>query len=50
MSARLCHQRRVRAVDEIVNSWLLAHDPGDLTRFHAPLMDFLSAGMEVRRK
>jgi len=30
-------------------SWLLADEPGDLTRFHAPLMDLLSAGMVVRR-
>jgi len=37
------------AVDEIVNSWLLADDPGDLTRFHAPLMDLLSAGMVEHR-
>jgi TetR/AcrR family fatty acid metabolism transcriptional regulator len=37
------------AVDEIVNSWLLADDPGDLTRFHAPLMDLLSAGMAEHR-
>jgi TetR/AcrR family fatty acid metabolism transcriptional regulator len=36
------------AIDEIVNSWLLADEPGDLTRFHGPLMDLLSAGMVVR--
>jgi len=36
------------AIDEVVNSWLLADEPGDLTRFHGPLMDLLSAGMVVR--
>ena len=38
------------AVDEIVNSWLLAGAPGDLTRCHEPLMDLLSAGMVERRE
>jgi len=37
------------AVDEIVNSWLLAGAPGDLTRFHEPLMSLLLAGMVERR-
>ena len=36
------------AVDEIVNSWLLADEPGELVRFLDPLMDFLSNGMGVR--
>jgi TetR/AcrR family fatty acid metabolism transcriptional regulator len=33
------------AVDEIVNTWLLADEPGDLMRMHAPLMDLLTHGM-----
>ena len=33
------------AVDELVNSWLLADEPGDLTRIGAPLLDLLSNGM-----
>ena len=36
------------AVDEIVNSWLLADEPGELVRFLDPLMDFLSNGMGAR--
>lgn len=36
------------AVDEIVNSWLLADEPTDLVRFLDPLMDFLRNGMELR--
>jgi TetR/AcrR family fatty acid metabolism transcriptional regulator len=36
------------AVDEIVNSWLLADEPGELVRFLDPLMDFLSNGMGER--
>ena len=35
------------AVDELVNSWLLADDPGDLVRLSAPLMNLLSHGMVV---
>ena len=37
------------AVDEVVNSWLLADEPGDLVRFLDPLMDFLGSGMAVGR-
>ena len=33
------------AVDELVNSWLLADDPGDLVRLSAPLMNLLTHGM-----
>jgi len=33
------------AVDELVNSWLLAEESWDLVRLHAPLMDLLSHGM-----
>jgi TetR/AcrR family fatty acid metabolism transcriptional regulator len=33
------------SVDEIVNSWLLTDEPGDLVRFLDPLMDFLGSGM-----
>ena len=33
------------AVDELVNSWLLADRPGDLTRYHAPLVQLLFDGM-----
>jgi TetR/AcrR family fatty acid metabolism transcriptional regulator len=33
------------AVDELVNSWLLAEQPGDLMRFHTPLIDLVSGGM-----
>jgi TetR/AcrR family fatty acid metabolism transcriptional regulator len=35
------------AVDELVNSWLLADDPGDLVRLSAPLMNLLTHGMVV---
>ncbi len=35
------------AVDELVNSWLLADDPGDLVRLSAPLMNLLCHGMVV---
>lgn len=33
------------AVDELVNSWLLADDPGDLVRHHGPLLKLLSDGL-----
>ena len=33
------------AVDELVNSWLLSDEPGDLVRLSGPLMDLLSHGM-----
>jgi TetR/AcrR family fatty acid metabolism transcriptional regulator len=33
------------AVDELVNSWLLSEEPGDLARLDGPLMDLLSHGM-----
>ena len=36
------------AVDEVVNSWLLADEPGELSRFLDPLLDFLASGMAVR--
>jgi TetR/AcrR family fatty acid metabolism transcriptional regulator len=36
------------AIDEVVNSWLLADEPGDLVRFLDPLMDFLERGMGVQ--
>ena len=48
VSARFATNIVFGAIDEVVNSWLLADEPGDLTRFHAPLMDLLSAGMVVR--
>ncbi len=35
------------AVDELVNSWLLADDPGDLVRLSTPLMNLLTHGMVV---
>jgi len=34
------------AVDEMVNSWLLSDEPGDLLRHHQPLVDLLFQGME----
>ncbi len=37
-------------VDELVNSWLLAEEPGDLTRIGAPLLDLLSNGMVARER
>ena len=36
------------SVDEIVNSWLLTDEHGDLVRFLDPLMDFLASGMCLR--
>ncbi len=33
------------AVDEAVTSWLLAEEPGDLQRLHAPLVRLLCTGM-----
>jgi len=33
------------AVDEMVNSWLLSDEPGDLLRHHQPLVDLLFQGM-----
>jgi len=33
------------AVDELVSNWLLAREPGDLARFHAPVMELLTRGM-----
>ena len=36
------------SVDEIVNSWLLTDEHGDLVRFLDPLMDFLANGMCLR--
>lgn len=36
------------AVDELVNSWLLAEEPGDLTRIGAPLLDLLANGLMAR--
>jgi TetR/AcrR family fatty acid metabolism transcriptional regulator len=33
------------AVDELVTSWLLADEPGDLLRHHVPLLKLLSDGL-----
>ena len=33
------------AVDELVNSWLLSDEPGDLLRHHSSLVDLLFAGL-----
>ena len=35
------------AVDELVNSWLLSDEPGDLVRLSGPLVNLLSHGMVV---
>ena len=36
------------SVDELVTSWLLADDPGDLLRHHQPLMSLLTEGLAER--
>lgn len=36
------------AVDELVNSWLLADEPGDLTKIGTPLLDLLANGLSSR--
>lgn len=36
------------AVDELINSWLLAEEPGDLTRIGGPLLNLLSNGLMAR--
>lgn len=33
------------AVDELVTSWLLAEEPTDLVRYHAPLVELLCTGL-----
>ena len=33
------------AIDELVTSWLLEDEPGDLMRHHGPLVDILSGGL-----
>lgn len=33
------------AVDELVNRWLLADDPGDLVQYHGPLLAMLCQGI-----
>jgi TetR/AcrR family fatty acid metabolism transcriptional regulator len=33
------------AVDELVTSWLLADHPGDLLRYHRPLVQMLTDGI-----
>jgi TetR/AcrR family fatty acid metabolism transcriptional regulator len=36
------------AVDELVNSWLLAEKPGDLMRYYAPLIELVSGGLALK--
>jgi TetR/AcrR family fatty acid metabolism transcriptional regulator len=36
------------AVDELVMSWILAEQPGDLVRHADPLLEMLTQGMVVR--
>jgi TetR/AcrR family fatty acid metabolism transcriptional regulator len=45
ISAGLATNLVFGAVDELVNSWLLADEPGDLVRHHAPLCRLLTEGL-----
>jgi TetR/AcrR family fatty acid metabolism transcriptional regulator len=48
LSAGLATNLVFGAVDELVNSWLLAEEPGDLTRVGEPLLDLLTNGLSQR--
>jgi TetR/AcrR family fatty acid metabolism transcriptional regulator len=48
LSAGLATNLVFGAVDELVNSWLLAEEPGDLTRVAEPLLDLLANGLSQR--
>ncbi len=45
ISAGLATNLVFGAVDELVNSWLVADEPGDLVRHHAPLCRLLTEGL-----
>lgn len=45
ISAGLATNLVFGAVDELVNSWLLTDEPGDLVRHHAPLCRLLTDGL-----